>query len=347
MTSLTPFLVLSLLLAASTLPAQQISGGGGSGGVTAPNFDILSPEKTAWGGTPNYAVGKQIAIAPGTTITLLNITGSGYVSHMWMAMNNTSTEAGNYQILKITVDGNVTYNDLYGNFFGDPFWNDSSLGHFATELTTDAAGQGSYIPIPYSTSLEIQLTSNEPSSTINFWYNISYISGVSPSIFNLSGKLNVNAVTYNEGGSALVLTQDQVGTLMNATGLAPGRLLGISLLFDGYNASGSASSSAFLEGPLIIYCDGNIVLQTSGSEDYFGMAGYFGGVAAGFSTTQTALTNKRSSPILYAAVRFHLLDPITFQNALKVTWQAGLASTGNTFTGSVTLYWTIWYYTTR
>ena len=76
------------------------------------------------------------------------------------------------------------------------------------------------------------------------------------------------------------------------------------------------------------------------------MSGYFGGVSpGGFFTPWTNLNIKRGSPSLYQAMRFHINDPITFSNSLKIQWQAGDTTSGNTFTGTVTVFFTLWFYT--
>jgi hypothetical protein len=142
--------------------------------------------------------------------------------------------------------------------------------------------------------------------------------------------------------TSLALTQDQIGTLVNVSGLSAGKLLGVYIVWDSY---GSASGPQFLEGPVVVSLDGTTAYKSSGAEDYFGMSGYFVAVSPGFGSRTNMLTMKQTSPPLYAAMRFHMPEPMLFSNALSITAQAGLASTGNTFTGTVHIAYTVWYYT--
>lgn len=327
------------LLCGQLLAQYTPGGGGGSGSV--PKIDILSFDKSVNGGTPAYATGKNVTLTnSAASQTLLNYSGRGYVSKMWIAVSG-ATVSGQYVRMKITVDGSVIYNNSHGYFFADGYWHFDTRTSWGTAMAADFSGQTSEIPIPFSTSIKIELTNTEPSNNLSLWWTISYVTGVSPSVWLNSGHLNVNVQSDSDAGG-LTLSQDQVGTLFNATGLNPGRLLGLFLIFEGVNADGPG----FLEGPISIYADGNLILSTSGTEDYFGMAGYFGAVnPGGVFDSYVALMQKRGGPPLYVAVRWHLPDPILFQNALKITWQAGLSSSGNTFNGTVKLYWCAWYYT--
>ncbi len=141
--------------------------------------------------------------------------------------------------------------------------------------------------------------------------------------------------------TSIPLTQDQIGTLIDVSSLAPGKLFGLYITWDTY---GSTNNQTYLEGPITITLDGSPAYKTSGSEDYFGMADYFAAVSPGFGNRYQTLTLKTPNA-LYAGVRFHVQEPMLFSNALKITAQAGLSSTGLTFTGTVHVAYMIWYYT--
>lgn len=57
-----------------------------------------------------------------------------------------------------------------------------------------------------------------------------------------------------------------------------------------------------------------------------------------------AIRTDQSPPNTLAAFRMHQQDPITFNNALKVTWDYGVTSEAS-FTGNSRIAWCIWYYT--
>ena len=118
------------------------------------------------------------------------------------------------------------------------------------------------------------------------------------------------------------------------------------MVTDGYAVSGGTQPS-FLEGAIDIYTDGVLTYRASGTEDYFGPSGYFANVPLPSGNDELTLTLRRTggSAYLYGAMRFHGLDPITFENALKIEWHAGDSSTGLTFSGTVHCIFVIWYYT--
>ncbi len=297
--------------------------------------DILSPDKASLGGTPAYAVGKLVSIGAGATQTIFSYSGGpGYLSSMWLAC-----QGGNSAELIITVDGTPIYQDVLNNFFACGTVNSGVAGQFSNLFLNNWGGTGSVIPIPFASSILVQIK-NTGGSSFNNWWTISYMKAVADSWLNSSHlHVAVNSVDIDGG---LSLTQDQIGTLLNATGIGPGRLLGICLQFDGSGVTGGSNTSSFLEGPVEIYTDGNLVLQTSGTEDYFGMSGYFEFVSSGVGGPYVSLVYK-SAPS-YQALRFHIQDPILFNDSLEVKWQAGNSAYA-TFTGSVVVGWTIWYYT--
>jgi DUF2961 family protein len=49
--------------------------------------------------------------------------------------------------------------------------------------------------------------------------------------------------------------------------------------------------------------------------------------------------------VTWAAYRFFIMDPVTFQSAIKLTWDAGELSFVN-WTGTVRIAYCVWYYTT-
>jgi len=276
----------------------------------------------------------------------MNVTGSGYLTDFWWASN---LQSGNSHtaIMAIIVDGVTIFNGPAQLLFGINYFTENVAAVYANDFLQFAGGGGkSTIPIPFSSSLKITYTNNLNGNVI-IWWTIGYQTGVA-NVWSRYAHLNTawggqyaSAVGV-KSDTSLALTQDQLGTLLNATSLTPGKLLGVYLVWDSYS---SANNQAFLEGPITITLDGAQAYKTSGSEDYFGMAGYFVAVSPGYGTRFQSLTLKQVSPPLYAGVRFHVQEPMLFENALSITAQAGLSSAGPTFTGTVHIAYMIWYYT--
>lgn len=293
--------------------------------------DILRENKP--GGVPVYTMEKQVSVTGGVAHTILNYSGGpGYLCDMWFAL---SIGSDNATAIEITVDGDVIYSGVLSHLFANLYNSNSWANYFDNAFIQNRGGNGWTIPIPFSSSILITVT---PSSSCSLWYTASYRTGV-PNGWPRTRKLKIAA------GTTAGLTQDQVATLVDESGLDRGRLLGCYLMVDCFHGgSGSASpATSPLEGAVKIYRDGTLAYVSSGTEDYAKMAGFFAAVSNGANASQyITLTAKNSDH--FAFVRFHIPDPIEFENALKVTWNAG-NSLISSFSGSVTLSWVVWYYT--
>lgn len=315
-----------------------------SGGAPS-TANLISPEsRILQGGTQGSAQGKQIAVAQGATQTLLNVTGSGYLTDFWWA-NNLGAGTSHTGIIIVTVDGTITFNGPAQLFFAANYATDAAASVFVNDFIQQGGGYKMAIPIPFSTSLRIGYLNNNAGG-INLWWTMGYVTGVANnwgrySHLNMAWGGQYASSVGVKSDTSIPLTQDQIGTLINVSSLSPGKLLGLYITWDSY---GSTNNQTFLEGPITITLDGVTAYKTSGGEDYFGMADYFTAVSPGFGNRFQTLTLKTPNS-LYAGVRFHIQEPMLFQNALGITAQAGLSSTGLTFTGTVHIAYMIWYYT--
>lgn len=206
----------------------------------------------------------------------------------------------------------------------------------ASNNNSDNVGFSAHIPIPFSNSISISITNGNSSIAGLLWWNIAYQTGVSNTWLR-TRRLRTSFGTLSG------LTQDQVVTLVNQTGLSPGRLRGVSLSIDSY--PGGASLNPALEGNVKIFLDGSSSpnYESSGTEDYFHMSNFFQGYPVPTATESTGLTLK--SGVTANAYRFHLQDPVLFSNALKVTWNCGESASGSTFSGTQRLAYVVWCYT--
>ena len=281
-------------------------------------------------GINGYSTGKQTAFISGSPYTILNINGhSGYVSDIWMALD-TSGDDGS--ILTIIIDGVTVYNNRYDQFFASLYFRGTWGPSFFDNLyLQNRGGQGSFIPIPFSSSIQISYT---PVSNCNAWWCISYHTEV-PNTWPYSKNFRT---AVNNG---VALTVNQTASLIDISSQPRGKLLGIYLFIDSY-AQGASPTTAPLEGRLRIYTDGAQSYESSGTEDYFRMAGYFGFVS-GSANASPYISLSCKNIDRWGGVRFHIPDEYKFNNALKITWTAGESSVS--FTGHVVLSWVVYYYT--
>lgn len=280
-------------------------------------------------GVKGNSKGEVVSLANGSTQTLLNISGAGYVDFMWLGVPYGGT-------LTITIDGVTTYNDQVQRFFAGEYL-DSQAAFAARWFSfNQPSGMQTFLPIPFGSSIVISITNNSGSTKTIYW-EVTYQTSVPVTSWNYTKKL------YAVSGVASGIAAYATTTLCNLTGLNRGRLAGIYLNYDGFPGN-ATPRTAPLEGNVKIYLDGagSPTVESSGTEDYFAMSDYFNGFSQGANSGDIGLTIKTTDT--YAAYRIHDRDPIAFANALKVTWDNGNSSEA-TFTGTSRLAWCVWYYT--
>ena len=293
-------------------------------------------------------------IAPGATIDLLpTVNGEGYIDFMFLAVPYGAT-------LNITTDGGLTYSGDVQLYFAAEYadtqpafgsrWKQAN----GNNSPGSAVGLASWLPIPFSSSIRVQLTNNSASQA-TIWSTISYQTNVPTTNFDLSRKMFVSS------GRFLSVAPNTVLTLLDVSNLNPGRLGGIYWHYDGYPGN-VVPRSAPLEGNFQIYVDGNSApsYESSGTEDYFGMSNYFkdfgiadltltgsqhAAVSSGFGDSVLTIKTPQDPSNTLAAFRIHARDAIAFQNALKIQWQCGNTSQAS-FTGKSRIAYCVWYYTT-
>lgn len=330
--------------------------------------DILSPNKPA--GTIAYVAQKGVAIAASGTATLLNVTGAsgGYVSRVWFGITNTTADPTKDTITITTTGSPVTSITIpvQNMCMATYLWkagtagnvNNSSYFTTATDLggiSGTNIGCDFKLPIPFNTGVSITLTDTTAAAS-TLWYTVEYHTGVPLSTWTNTRVLHMDSITDQTGIAANAVT-----TLSNYTGGQPGRFVGLWWMED--SAPGSATpKTAPMEGEIALTLDGAGTpnIQSSGTEDWFGLSNYFqgngtGGTGGGNSSQiqggwksadgQVAVTFM-STPIgnTQGAARFHVNDPIDFTTGEKLTWACG-DTTFVSFTGTCTLWSTVYYYT--
>jgi Protein of unknown function (DUF2961) len=312
-----------------------------SGASTRMVGDILQESAKIGSGVINHQKQEYVSVATSTSLTLYSYSsGPGYISDFWMGITQASVSDLNALTLTITTDGNTVFNDRASLYFAAEYQSNqnSFLSRYigASNNNSNNVGYYSYIPIPFSSSVSIVLNNTSGSNAATVFSSIKAQTGV----------INNWPYTRKLWCSSGTLTNQAVNTictLVNATSLNQGRLLGMGLSIDSFPNSASPATAP-LEGNIKIYLDGAVTpnIETPGTEDYFHMSNYFQGFTAPVTSDYVGLTLK--STYTFNAYRFHIQDPIHFNNALKITWNAG-DSTEVNFTGGVRLAYCVWYYT--
>jgi hypothetical protein len=343
-----------------TISGGVISASGGGGGGFA--GDILSPDKAT--GTLNYQKNEYATCTNGSTLNLLNYSGGspGYVD--WFTLQTFGADPSACTInVYYNGSGTPTISCPYANFFMAQYVPGSNgafaLSHIFGGLNkSNASSRVSVIfklPIPFTSGIKIDLVNNS-GSTLTVWSNCEYQTGVA-NTWSYTRVLHVDAY-YATG-----LAANSVNTLVNYTGGAMGRFVGLWFLDDGFPGTISPYGAP-LEGNIKLYLDGSSTpnAQSSGTEDWFGLGFYFagnntGGVGGGSGNSSELQAGWTCSGgeigMTFAggvaaetngAFRFHVRDKRYFNSGLKITWNCGDTTEIN-FTGTDTVWSTAFYYT--
>ena len=294
-----------------SISAENFKGEKGGGGRAVPEEGTGSARDLGVG----WKVSPCIHIEPGETAELADIEGPGVIKHIWIVE---SLQRDRTLILRTYWDGNdkPSIETPLGDFFGS---SDSSHCVPYSSLAVCVNPKGAfncYWEMPFHNACKITLE-NIHTEPITVYYQIDYTEEAvaeNSAYFHAQFR-RVNPLPYKE-----------VYTILdNVKGR--GHYVG-TYLFWGVNNSGWWG-----EGEIKFYLDGDKEFPTicgTGTEDYFCGSYNFdiGGKYQEFCTPYAGLAKVlRPDGLYYSQTRFsmyrwHLLDPIYFEQDIKVTIQA-------------------------
>jgi len=344
-------------------------------------------------GTPFQQKVEGLPMPGGQSRTLLNVTGRGYVGSIFLAsmakIGTTAMDRVLNQRLEFYFDGATTPQytvtlarflcaEYMGTYTATPFRSDyigaSHLGGGDPGNTaiTHAISGVNKMCFPFRTGLIIVLRNNGPAGAGDVHSIFSCISGVVglPETDFTRWRLRINdgvytSPTISEANNNHLPGQEQVLTMLQVPAGTRGRYFGLYHCLDGANVVEAVNvKHSPLEGNHKIYINnGSPVIGTtpptlewSGSEDYIGEVGWFGGpapfaTAAGDANTWEAAVGKYSGLTLlnnswqglFAGYRWHVPDPITFDNGFTLTWNVGDYAQ-RPWTGTCRVTWAAFWY---
>ncbi len=251
-------------------------------------------------------------IAPGETVVLADLRGPGTLRHIWMTFPPAPPEGMRGVWLEVFYDGarepsaSVPCLDFFGLPHGRPV-------AYASALTAAHEGRGfnAYLPIPFRDAVRVELT-NAASRPVDLYYQIDYT--LERSIGEQAGYLHVSFRRENP-------TVQRRDFVIADGWRGPGRFLGC-------NVGVRVIDPGFWygEGEVKIYRDGDDAYPTicgTGLEDYVGSAWGLGAHAAPYAGAPLDVRAPVGgpNPDFVGFYRWHLLDPIMFERALRVTIQ--------------------------
>jgi Protein of unknown function (DUF2961) len=294
-----------------SISPENFSGEKGKGGMATEGTGANAAADLGQG----WKVSPSVRIAPKTTFTLAEINESGAVQHFWLT---TFPKNWRWLILRAYWDGESepSIEVPVGDFFANG-WCERCNVNSLPIVVNPAGGMNSYWEMPFRQSARFTLE-NLTDDEATVYYQITYALTEVPgdaAYFHAQFR-RTNPLPYKEN----YLILDGVK--------GKGHYVGTYLAWQ------VNSNHWWGEGELKFYLDGDSGFPTicgTGTEDYFGGAWNFehpSGTYGSFSTPFLGLPQVIKPDGLYRAnqrfgmYRWHIPDPIRFDQDLRVTIQA-------------------------
>jgi hypothetical protein len=294
-----------------SISAENMHGEKGRGGMAMEGTGEASARDLGQG----WKMSPSIIIAPKSIVTLATIEEQGAIQHIWMTAFPTHWRS---LILRAYWDGEETpsIECPYGDFFANGWCERCNINSLPIAVNP-AGGMNSYWEMPFhkSARLTIENLGTEP---VTFYYQIDYTLTEIPDDI---------ACLHAQWRRSHPLAYKQVHTLLDGV-KGKGHYVGTYLAWQVNN------SGWWGEGEMKFYLDGDDDFPTicgTGTEDYFGGAWNFEhpkGSYGVYSTMFLGLPQVIQPDGLYRSqqrfgmYRWHIMDPIRFEEDLRVTIQA-------------------------
>jgi hypothetical protein len=293
-----------------SISPENFTGEKGKGGMATEGTGKLAARDLGQG----WKISPSVRIEPGQTFTLADIEGPGAVQHVWM----TPTGRWRSSILRIYWDDQAhpSVECPVGDFFACG-WNKYAPVSSLAVCVNPGSALNCYWPMPFRRRCRITLENRDTESMV-LYYQIDYaLGGVPDDAAYLHAQFRrVNPLPYKE-----------VYTILdNVKGR--GHYVGT------YVAWGVNNTGWWGEGEIKFYLDGDRDFPTicgTGTEDYFCGSYNFENPQTKqyqeFTTPYTGLQVIRPDGVYQSQTRFgmyrwHITDPVRFEQDIRVTIQA-------------------------
>jgi hypothetical protein len=275
------------------------------------------------------------AIAPGETLTLLDESGPGLITHVWFTISSKDPHHLKALVLRMFWDGEPTpsVQSPVGDFFG------LGLGDYhlyqSTPLQVGAdKALNSFFPMPFQKHAHITVT-NEGSLKVDaFYFNIdyrAYAKPLPPDQLYFHAQYRQAAPNHgwtNQWQSDLDLLVNDKKNLngegnyvwLEATGRGHFAGVTMSVLQNQDGWWGEGDDMFFIDRETAPSING------TGSEDYFLGAWDFGGRAFSYPLYGAPVVGQEVAGGRWSLYRFHLDSPIPFTKSLRATIEHGHAN---------------------
>ena len=255
---------------------------------------------------PDLANGNGDArpIEPGDTLVLAELEGPGEIGHIWNTIAATDHGYSRLLVLRMYWDGeeHPSVECPIGDFFGIGHGVDQSFTSLPISVSSEGRGRNCYWPMPFAKSARITVT-NEGKGRVNaFYYYIDWTK--LPSLPPDTGYFHA---MYRQEHPAVMGRNYEIADIQGR-GQYAGTLLNVRQL----------SPSWYGEGDDFFYIDGEQTprLTGTGTEDYF--CDGWGFRQFSYPYYGVPLQTGYDTFALSTAYRWHLPDPVLFQQSLRL-----------------------------
>jgi hypothetical protein len=295
-----------------SISAENPAGAKGQGGMAVEGTGAVVARELGQG----WKISPSIHIGGESTVLLADIDGPGAIQHIWLTVNPL---AWRQLVLRMYWDGEETpsVEVPLGDFFCNGWCVRCNVNSLPVAVNP-AGGFNSYWEMPFRKHARITVENLSPDEVRGFYYQVDY---------TLTDVPEDRAYFHAQWRRSNPLPYKEVHTLLEGV-RGQGHYVGT------YIAWGVNNNGWWGEGEFKVYMDGDTDWPTicgTGTEDYFGGAWNFEhpkGEYGVFSTPYLGLPQVIKPDGLYQSqqrfglYRWHVMDPIRFQQDLRVTIQA-------------------------
>ena len=294
-----------------SISPENFTGAKGQGGMAIDGTGTTHARDLGQG----WKISPSIIIQAQSTITIVEIQSSGAIQHIWL-----TTYPKNWRrlILRAYWDGekNPSIECPLGDFFVNGWCERCNVNSWPIAVNP-AGGMNSYWEMPFRQSAFFTLT-NLSNEDITCYYQLDY---------TLTDVPDDSAYFHAEWRRSNPLPYQQMHTLLDGV-KGKGQYVGTYLAWQVNN------NGWWGEGEVKFYLDGDTEFPTicgTGTEDYFGGAwnfehpkGQYGTYSTAFLGLPQVIVPNRlyRSQQCFGMYRWHIMDPIRFEEDLRVTIQA-------------------------
>jgi hypothetical protein len=250
----------------------------------------------------------RLEIAAGDSAVLLDIEGAGVIRRIWITVASRDPHYLRRIALRMYWDNETTpsVSAPLGDFFGNGF----DRRHYAAlPMGVSSGGFYVYLPMPFHHHARIVVENGTGRPIDAFYYNIDLVE---------SDELPKEVSTFHAWWNRDPRTTSSAPHLV-LEAMGQGHFVGLSL-----NAESHNGRLWFLEGDEIFTIDGEFRGQGTGTEDYFNGGWYFDQGA--FTAPFHGVVVKDDSLSRIAAYRWHVPDPIPFDDSIRIELEHGHAN---------------------